>query len=358
MKRFFCLSLLTLLPLISNAQVETLKLPKGFKITQYAKVKGARSLALGANGTVFVSTRDDAVYALTDKNHDGSVDQVMTLKDGMNSPNGIAVWKDDLYIAESGTVYRIKDVEMNLRKPKVEKLKISLEPYRWHGWRYIKFSPTGDLYMGYGAPCNVCDKKDYAQILKFTPPLWKRESVAHGVRNSVGFDFDPKTQELWFTDNGRDLMGDDIPSDELNHLKKEGSHFGFPFCHQGDTADKEYNSRKCSEFEPPVLKLGAHVAALGMSFIPAGMFPSEYTGKVLIAEHGSWNRSKLAGYQIALATVNGDAPAKVETFIEGWLNEKEQSRSGRPVDLIFLKDGSLLISDDHAGVIYRVTYSK
>ncbi len=340
-----------------HAQVEGLKLPSGFKISEYAKVKGARSLALGPEGTVFVSTMDDAVYALPDKNGDGKVDQVIELEDGLNSPNGIAVSGKDLYIAESGTVYVIADIEKNLKDPKLKKLKLDIEPYKWHGWRYIKFSPKGELYMGYGAPCNTCDKPEYAQIIKFTPPEWKRTTVAHGVRNSVGFDFDPKTGDLWFTDNGRDLMGDDLPSDELNHLKKEGAHFGFPFCHQGDIQDPEFNSKKCSEFEAPVLKTGAHVANLGMTFISPGMFPKEYVGQILIAEHGSWNRSKLAGYQVSLVKVGSDASASKSTFIEGWLNEKEQTRSGRPVDVLFLKDGSLLISDDHAGLVYRVTYS-
>lgn len=340
----------------ANTQVGHLILPKGFKIVEYAKVEGARSLALGPEGTVFVSTMDDSVYALPDKNSDGKVDQVIELKDGLNSPNGIAIYKDDLYIAESGTVYVVKDIERNLKKPKLQKLSLDIKPYKWHGWRYIKFSPKGELYMGYGAPCNNCEKPEYAQIIKFTPPEWNKTTVAHGVRNTVGFDFHPKTSELWFTDNGRDLMGDDVPHDELNHLKKEGTHFGFPYCHQGDIVDPEYNSKKCSEFEAPVLKMGAHVATLGMTFIPEGMFPKDYTGQILVAEHGSWNRSKLAGYQVSLVRLASDGSGTKTPFVSGWLNEKEQTRSGRPVDVLFLKDGSLLISDDYAGLVYRVTH--
>lgn len=353
-KHILSLGLIISSPLF--AQVKDLKLPSGFKIQEYAKVKGARSLALGPEGTVFVSTMDDAIYALPDKNRDGKADQVIELKDGMNSPNGIAVWKNDLYVAESGIVYVIEDIERHLKDPKLKKLSFDIEPYKWHGWRYIKFSPKGELYMGYGVPCNVCEKPDYAQIIKFTPPEWKKTVVAHGVRNSVGFDFHPTTNELWFTDNGRDLMGDDMPSDELNHLKKEGDHFGFPYCHQGDTQDPEFNKRKCSEFVPPVLKMGAHVASLGMTFIPKGMFPKEYVGQILVAEHGSWNRSKLAGYEVSLVKIDGEGQPSKTPFISGWLNEKEQSRTGRPVDVLFLKDGSLLISDDHAGLIYRVTH--
>lgn len=343
---------------VAVAQLSDLKLPSGFKISEYASVDGARSLALGAEGTVFVSTKDESIYALPDKNNDGKVDRVIRLKDGLNSPNGIAVYKNDLYIAESGTVYVIRDVEKNLAAPKLVKLKLDISAYKWHGWRYIKFGPDGSLYMGYGAPCNVCEREGFAQILKFTPPDWKKEVVAFGVRNTVGFDFHPTTKQLWFTDNGRDMMGDDLPSDELNLVTKEAEHFGFPYCHQGDTPDPEFNKRKCSEFTAPQALLGAHVAALGMTFTQSKMFGPSYQNHILIAEHGSWNRSKLAGYQVSLVKLDGDKVISKESFISGWLNDKEQTRTGRPVDVIFLQDGSLLVSDDYADKVYRVTYSK
>lgn len=359
MKKVFLALFFSLFAQRADASISDLKLPKGFNITQYAKVPGARSLALGPEGTLFVSTQDESVYALPDKNQDHKVDQVIKLKDGLNSPNGLAVYKNDLYIAESGTVYVVKDVEKNLKDPKLVKLKLDISPYKWHGWRYIKFDKKGSLYMGYGAPCNVCNKEDFALILRFSPPEYKKEIVARGVRNTVGFDFHPTTDKLWFTDNGRDMMGDDMPSDELNILSRDGEHFGFPFCHQGDTQDPNFNQKKCSEFTAPKANLGAHVAALGMAFTRSTMFPKEYQNSIFIAEHGSWNRSKLTGYVVSrIPLKNSDDVEKKEVFIEGWLNEKEQTRSGRPVDMTFLKDGSLVISDDHAGVVYRVTYSK
>src|SRR6266581_5697126 len=225
-----------------------------------------------------------------------------------------------------------------------------------HGWKFIRFGPDGRLYVPVGAPCNICepDPARYALISRIRPDGSDYEVFARGVRNSVGFDWDPRTKELWFTDNGRDWLGEDLPSDELNHAPRGGMHFGYPYCHQGDTADLEFGKRACSEFSPPAVKLGPHVAALGMRFYTGNQFPPEYRNNLFIAEHGSWNRSKRIGYRIERVVVEGGRVAKHQVFAEGWL--QGDSVLGRPVDLEVMPDGSLLVSDDHAGAIYRIAY--
>ena len=337
------------------ASVDDIQLPPGFSIEEYADVPKARSLALGDRGTLFVSNRKGrSVYAVVEDD-DGRT-QTIELLDGMSTPNGIAYYDGDLYVAEIDRVYRYANVEDRLDDmPRAEVLDIDLPSNRSHGWRYIGFGPDGKLYISIGAPCNVCDELGYAQIIRVNPDGTERETFASGVRNSVGFTWHPETRDLWFTDNGRDMLGDDLPPCELNHAPRQGLHFGFPYCHGGDILDPKFGKdRDCANYTPPVQKLGPHVAPLGVKFYTGDMFPPEYRGQVFIAEHGSWNRSKKIGYRISLVRLDGDTAISYEPFAFGWLQGEQVS--GRPVDLIVKQDGSLLVSDDQAGKIYRISH--
>ena len=337
------------------ASVDDIQLPPGFSIEEYADVPKARSLALGDRGTLFVSNRKGrSVYAVVE-NDDGTTRTIELLRD-MNTPNGIAFHEGDLYVAEIDRVYRYANVEDRLEDmPRAEVLDIDLPSDRHHGWRYIGFGPDGKLYISIGAPCNICDEFGYAQIIRVNTDGSGRETFASGIRNSVGFTWHPETGELWFTDNGRDMLGDDIPPCELNHAPRQGLHFGYPYCHGGDVLDPKFGKdRDCANYTPPAQKLGAHVAPLGVKFYTGDMFPPEYHGQVFIAEHGSWNRSKKIGYRVSLVRLNGDNAVSYEPFAQGWLQGEQVS--GRPVDLIVKQDGSLLVSDDQAGKIYRISY--
>lgn len=337
------------------ASVDDIQLPPGFSIEEYADVPKARSLALGDRGTLFVSNRKGrSVYAVVEDDDGGT--RTIELLDGMSTPNGIAYYDGDLYVAEIDRVYRYANVEDRLDDmPRAEVLDIDLPSNRSHGWRYIGFGPDGKLYISIGAPCNVCDEFGYAQIIRVNPDGTERETFASGVRNSVGFTWHPETRDLWFTDNGRDMLGDDLPPCELNHAPRQGLHFGFPYCHGGDILDPKFGKdRDCANYTPPVQKLGPHVAPLGVKFYTGDMFPPEYRGQVFIAEHGSWNRSKKIGYRISLVRLDGDTAISYEPFAFGWLQGEQVS--GRPVDLIVKQDGSLLVSDDQAGKIYRISY--
>ena len=344
--------------------IERIKLPPGFKIAIYAEnIERARSLALGNNGTVFVGTWPaGSVYALVDSNHAGKADEVIPIAKGLNSPNGVAFRNGALYVAEPSRILRYDDIEAKLKAPPKPVVVFDKLPKdSFHGWKYIAFSPDGWLYVPVGAPCNICapDPDVYAALHRMKPDGSQYEVFARGIRNTVGFDWHPQTKELWFNDHGRDGMGDDLPSCELNHAPKAGMHFGFPYCHQGDTPDPEYgDKRNCSEFTSPVLKQGGHVAPDGLRFYAGQMFPSEYRNRLFIAQHGSWNRSKKSGYRVMMVTLKSDNKTvdKVEVFAEGWL--ENENFWGRPVDLLVMPDGSLLISDDTANAVYRVTYSR
>ena len=338
--------------------LERLKLPGGFTISVWARVPGARSLARGPHGTVFVGTRDDSVYAVADADGDGRGDEVIRVAAGLDSPNGVAFRDGALYVAEISRILRFDGIESALRQPPEPVVVASgLPTDRHHGWKFIRFSPDGLLYVPVGAPCNVCERDDprYASILRMKPDGSGVEVFAAGVRNTVGFDWHPASRELWFTDNGRDMLGDDLPPDELNRAPRAGLHFGFPYCHGGFLADPELaGDRRCDEFAAPAARLGPHVAALGMRFYTGRLFPAEYRGQILVAEHGSWNRSERIGYRVSLVRLEGDRVAAYEPFAEGWLADGEVW--GRPVDLEVLPDGSLLVSDDHAGAIYRIGF--
>lgn len=339
-------------------------LPPGFSIHYYAQsVPGARSMALSPSGVVYVGTRGEGnVYALLDPNQDAVVDEVKTIASGLNSPNGVAFHDGALYVAEINRILRFDDIESRLDDPPApEVLYDGFPSDAWHGWKYLRFGPDGYLYVPVGAPCNVCETGDslYGTITRLDLGGGSPEVIARGVRNSVGFDWDPQTGELWFTDNGRDDLGDDLPPDELNHLAPQDAadpqHFGFPYCHAGTIADPEYGElRTCEEFVAPAMPLGPHVASLGMRFYTGEMFPSEYRNQIFIAEHGSWNRSEPIGYRITLVRVEEGQALSYEVFADGWLRDGRPV--GRPVDLLMLPDGSLLVSDDAAGAVYRITY--
>jgi glucose/arabinose dehydrogenase len=265
-----------------------------------------------------------------------------------------------LYVAEISRVLKLPGIEDALASPPAPAVvSDQLPTERHHGWKFISFGPDGLLYVPIGAPCNLCDRPDprYAAITRMKTDGTGFEVFAKGVRNTVGFDWHPLTKELWFTDNGRDLMGDDRPPDELGHAPKAGLHFGYPYCHGKRIADPEFGrGRPCTQFEPPALELGPHVAALGMRFYRGSMFPPEYKGQIFIAEHGSWNRTRKIGFRVMLVKLQDNQAVSYEPFAEGWLQGEEDW--GRPVDVQELPDGSLLLSDDKAGVIYRITYAR
>jgi glucose/arabinose dehydrogenase len=313
------------------------------------------------SGTLFVGTRKAGrIYAVVDRDGDFRADQTVTLADGLNMPNGVAFSDGSLYVAEVNRILRYDQIEQNLRSPpKPVIVNDSFPRDEHHGWKYIAIGPDGMLYVPVGAPCNICEKDDprYSTIMRMKLDGSGLEIFTHGVRNTVGFDWHPLTKQLWFTNNGRDWMGDDLPPDTLHHASVKGLHFGFPYCHAGDIPDPEYgHKRRCHEFAAPALKLGPHVAPLGMKFYTKKMFPSRYQNQIFIAEHGSWNRSVPIGYRITTVIFKGNRAAGYEIFAEGWL--QKDKAWGRPVDIIVLNDGSMLVSDDRAGAIYRITYSE
>ncbi len=338
--------------------LDTLELPPGFSIALYAAaVPGARSLTRSPSGIVYVGTRGDTVHALVDGDGDGRAERVVRIASGLDQPNGVAWHDGDLYVAEVSRILRFRDIDRHLDDPpRPEVVRDDYPSDHHHGWKFIAFGPDGWLYVPVGAPCNVCEPGGiYAGLTRLRPDGSQREVFARGIRNTVGFDWQPGTGVLWFTDNGRDRLGDDLPPDELNRAPRAGLDFGFPYCHGGDVPDPRFgDGHPCADFTPPAARLGAHVASLGMRFYTGGMFPAEYRGDVLIAEHGSWNRSAKVGYRVVRARVEGDRVTAVEPFVHGWL--RGQEAWGRPVDVLVLADGSLLISDDRADAVYRVTW--
>jgi glucose/arabinose dehydrogenase len=342
--------------------LESITLPPGFVIRVYADdVKQARSLALGTNGTVFVgSLSRGTVTALLDRDRDGRADEAVIVAEDLNTPNGVAFRDGALYVAEINRILRFDGIEDRLTNPpQPVVVNDSFPSDRAHGWKFIAFGPDGKLYVPVGAPCNVCEKEDarYSTIMRMDPDGANLEIFAHGVRNTVGFSWHPDTGELWFTDNGRDWLGDDLPPDELNRAPGAGLHFGFPYVHGGDLLDPEFGKgKRVEDFTPPVQKLGPHVASLGMRFYTGNRFPAEYRKSVFIAEHGSWNRSKPIGYRITRVKLDGNRAISYEPFAFGWLRGGDVS--GRPVDVLVMPDGALLVSDDHAGKVYRITYEQ
>jgi glucose/arabinose dehydrogenase len=386
--RFWIPLILCLPAAAAELPLDRIKLPPGFRIEVYASgVKNAREMTLSPGGTLFVSTRREGnVYALRDTKHKNKADRVVTLAKGLQNPNGVAFRNGALYVAERSRLLRYDDIERHLdQPPKPVVLREDFPTEAHHGWKFIAFGPDGWLYVPVGAPCNVCKSDDeiFATITRVSPDGKKREIYARGVRNSVGFDWHPQTKELWFTDNGRDEMGDDTPPDELDRAPKPGLHFGFPYCYGTDVADPEFGKEKpCSSFTPPSANLGPHIAALGMRFYTGSMFPPEYRGSIFIAQHGSWNRSVPRGYDVIRVKLDGEKVVSQEVFASGWLppdpkkedphlsytlradesadrgnkGGKQLQAWGRPVDVLVMPDGALLVSDDTADAIYRISY--
>jgi glucose/arabinose dehydrogenase len=358
--------ILTALLLIPNAYaqdkslpLDKIKLPPGFKISLYAdQVPNAREMVLGDKGTLFVgSMKEGNVYAITGDPKVHNQQQVFIIAKDLNMPVGVAFKDGALYISEVNRIIRLDNIEQQLNTPpKPVVVNDNFPDKTHHGWKFIAFGPDGWLYVPVGAPCNICESKDprFATIMRMKPDGKNLEIFAKGIRNTVGFDWDPVTKELWFTDNGRDRMGNDTPPDELNKAPKKGMNFGYPYCHGTDIADPEYKQHKCNEFTPPVVNLGPHVAALGMRFYTGNMFPAQYKHHIFIAEHGSWNRDTPIGYRIMMVDPNKNPQQSYQVFAEGWL--QGDKAWGRPADVLVMPDGALLVSDDEAGVIYRITY--
>ncbi len=359
---------------LASLPLEKIQLPPGFEISVYAEqVPLARSMVLSPGGTLFVGTRADVgpalfsgkespegkVYALLDTDGDQKIDQVITIAQGLTLPNGVAFHDGNLYVAEVSRVLRFDDIENRLQNPPSPVVVNDGFPEDLHhGWKIVRMGPDGRLYVPVGAPCNICESEDerYASILRMQPDGSQLEVFARGVRNTVGFDWHPETRELWFTDNGRDRMADDIPPDELNRAPEKDLHFGYPYCHGNDISDPEFgDKRDCEQSVLPAQELGAHVASLGMRFYTGKMFPAHYRNQIFIAEHGSWNRSQPLGYRVTLVRLEGNQAVSYEVFAEGWL--EQAGPWGRPVDIEVMPDGALLLSDDQAGVIYRISYN-
>lgn len=339
-----------------------IQLPPGFRISVFASnVPGARSMTLSPSGVLYVGSRQAGkIYALKDTDGDGKADWVKVLARDLFWPNGVAFRDGSLYVAEISRLLRYDGIESRLdQAPEPVVVNDRFPKDTHHGWKFIRFGPDGRLYVPVGAPCNICEPAPpYASILRLSPTGKEWEVFARGVRNTVGFDWHPETKALWFTDNGRDWLGDNAPPDELNHAPRKGMHFGYPYCHGKGISDPEFDRTgdACSRFTPPAQELGPHVASLGMRFYTGRMFPTEYRNQIFIAEHGSWNRSDPIGYRVTLVRLEGERAVSYEDFAKGWLHDGRGW--GRPVDIQELPDGSILVSDDRLGAIYRITYQK
>jgi glucose/arabinose dehydrogenase len=344
---------------LDRLPVDRLKVPSGFKVEVYASgLANARSLARGTNGTIFVGTRlVGRVYAITDQ---GGKRVVRTIAEKLQRPNGVAFKDGRLYVAELSRVVRYDDIESRLdNAPQPVVLYSDLPNDEAHGWKFIAIGPDNKIYVPVGAPCNVCEPSAaHAQIRRINLDGSGPEVVARGVRNTVGFDWHPTTGVLYFTDNGRDWLSETAPNDELNRLARPGAeHFGFPYCHQGNLPDNEFGwGTRCTDYTPPVAMMGPHAGALGMRFYTGSTFPAEYRGAIFVVRHGSWNKTERIGGDIQVVKLNADGSlAGMEPFLTGFLQKNDYV--GRPVDVLVMPDGSLLVSDDFNGAVYRVSYA-
>ena len=347
--------------------IRRIKLPGGFRISVYAEnIPAARSMTLSSEGTLYVGTFGEfggkavgKVYALRDEDGDGRAERVITIADGLNYPNGVAMRGGDLYVAEISRILRYDDIDHHLDAPPTPVVVSDAFPTEYHhGWKNIEFGPDGKLYVPVGAPCNTCVPDDrHAGIFRMNADGSDLEAYARGIRNSVGMAWHPVTGELWFTDNGRDLWGDDRPPEELNHAPVAGLHFGFPYRYGKDLVDTTYpTSMSDADFTPAAMEFPAHNAMLGLRFYTGDAFPAQYRNQLFIASHGSWNRAHPDGYRVTLVRFKDNMPGGYEQFASGWLvNDKFW---GRPVDVEMLADGSLVVSDDFNGCIYRISYAE
>ena len=366
---FSCIVMMQVEAMTPSQLAARLQVPAGFKVSVFAEgLPDARAMVWGDKGTLFVgSSGAGVVYALRDANRDGragviKVESVKIVARDLRMPIGVAFRNGSLYVSAIDRILRYDGIEARLDAPPQPVVVVAdLPKEAGHGGRYLAFGPDGKLYVPIGAPCNVCERPGYAKLTRTSidgqgGDGQDREDVALGIRNTVGFAWSPASKKLWFTDNGRDLLGDDVPDDELNVITAPKQHFGFPYCHGGDVLDPDFGKGKsCRDYTPPAAKLGAHVAPLGIAFYTGTQFPSAYRGNLFIAEHGSWNRSSKSGYRVVIATINGDKVVKVVPFLTGFLDG--QKTLGRPVAVIDAPDGSLLVSDDDVGAIYRISYS-
>lgn len=347
-------------PAVADSDLSYMHLPPGFAMSYFAQdVPGARSLTKGSAGVIYVGTRSQGVvYALVDDNQDGRADTRYVVASGLNNPNGVVYKDGDLYVAEINRIIKFAGIDRTYdKKPSFMTIYSGLPKETHHGWRYMALGPDNKLYLGIGAPCNTCEVKDpHGTISRLNLDGSGFEVVARGVRNTVGFAWNPEDASLWFTDNGRDELGEDIPRDELNQVRGMNEHFGFPYCHEQNIPDPQYGKGKnCNDYEAPALPLSPHAAALGMRFYEGNMFPGEYKNTILLAEHGSWNRKVPIGYRLMSVKVQNGVANNYQVFADGWLNSSGKAL-GRPVDVLELDDGSLLVSDDLAGALYRITY--
>ena len=346
-----------------NDILKKLQMPVGFSISIYASnVPNARTLALSDSGVVYVGTRQQGdVYAVKDSNNDGVADKRYVIAKDLYMPNGVAFKDGHLYVAEANKIIRFNNIDNHLANPeKAEVIYDDLPSDKHHGWKYLRFGKDGKLYTAVGAPCNIClpEKQIYSSLVRLNTDGSDFEILARGIRNTVGFDWQPETNHLFFTENGRDYLGDNLPPDELNQWSEKGQHFGYPYCHAGKIADPELaGDKQCKEFTSPVWNFRAHMAPLGMRFYTGSQFPQRYRNQLFVAQHGSWNRTKPQGYRIALVKFKQGKPVSEQSFIAGWLTD-EGKVLGRPTDILQMPDGSLLIADDTLGVIYRVKYEK
>jgi glucose/arabinose dehydrogenase len=356
-----CLGLLLVLPARADVQLDLIELPAGFNIDIYAEgVENARQMVRGDNGTIFVgSLRAGKLWALSDEDGDQVAERVRLIDEDLNMPSGVEFLDGALYVGAVERILRYDNIESFLDQPPAPLVVTGALPdKKHHGWKYLRFGPDGKLYIPIGIPCNICDQEGFGEIRRMNRDGSGMETFARGVRFSVGLAFHPQDGRLWFTDNGKDMMGDDIPADELNHAPRIGMHFGIPYCHQGDILDDEFGQgQDCENYTPPAAKLDPHSAALGLAFYTGKNFPVEYANRLFITLHGSWNRSEKSGYQIIVADVQADGGVSAQqVFASGWL-QNEQAW-GRPNDVLVMPDGALLVSDDLAGVIYRISYTK
>ena len=370
MKKYKILNLISFFfifhPALPAQNIDNLVLEPGFKISIFAEnLSSPRQIAQGKNGTIFVGERTGKIIALTDTDQNGQADEKKVIAEGLEYSTGVSIFNGDLYFSEISKIWKIENIESWLNKnnsssdlPKKVLVTDQLPSDKWHGWKWLKHDEQGALYLNVGAPCNIClsENSQYASILKIKNGEW--EHVARGVRNSVGFDFHPVTQKLFFTDNGRDWLGDDSPSCELNRVDQDGQFFGYPFKHATNVMDPEFGDFNSGfDYVDPILELGAHVAPTGVAFYNGSMFPSQMKNNLFIALHGSWNRSNKVGYKVIRVSFDKNGSVeKSNDFISGWL--QDESVSGRPSAPFILTDGSMLLSDDKANVIYRITYEQ
>ncbi len=341
--------------------LQAIKVPPGFNVSIFAdNVPNVRTLAYGDQGIVYAgSMREGKVYAVQDSDHDGKAEKTFVIASGLHMPNGVAFNGGALYVAEINRILRYDDITRNLSHPPAPGVVYDQFPDKiHHGWKYLRFGPDGNLYTAVGAPCNICNPEQqiFTSLVRLNPDGSNFDIIARGIRNTVGFDWQPESGDLFFSENGRDYLGDDLPPEELNKWSKKGEHFGYPFCHGGKVLDPEFGKGKnCKDYVPPVWTFKAHMAPLGIRFYRGDSFPETYHRQLFVAEHGSWNRSVPHGYRIVAVKFNNGEAISEQVFADGWLT-KDGAVLGRPTDILEMPDGSLLVSDDQLGVIYRISY--